>query len=117
MRLGVVHHGRAKYRMAETIKIHGRSSFAAEVAFTDETKQPVDLSNKVLFFETANSGFRKRLAVSTKNPMNAVLRLSVTDVDKLPTKVTDFIIRDETVPGDETVLGSGSVQRIGWVVA
>ena len=55
-------------------------SFAAEVAFTDEGKQPVNLPNKVLFFETANSGFRKRLAVSTKNQ---TITVTATDRNKV----------------------------------
>lgn len=101
--------------MADTIKIHGRSTYTAEVAITDDNGVPVDLSTKVLWFETANVGFRKRLIASTTNPKNAMIHLTVDEVDDIPAKVTDFIIRDETVPGSETVIPGGTIQRIGWV--
>ncbi len=101
--------------MAETILIHGRSTFSAEVSFTDPvSKARVDLSDKVLFFETAGKQFRKALGASVKDPLNKRLQLSLADVDQLPTKATDFIIRDETVPGEEVVLGEGSIKRNGW---
>lgn len=100
--------------MADTIQIHGRSSFSAEVSFKDEIGATVDLSDKTLFFELAGGTFRKALVPSTKNPLNATLHLTVAEVDQLPTKTTDFIIRDETIPGDELVLGEGSIKRTGW---
>ena len=100
--------------MADTIQIHGRSSFNAEVAFSDGGVA-VDLTGKVLFFELAGGAFRKALVPSIKSPLNATLHLTVAEVvNNIPTSRTDFIIRDETIPGDELVLGEGSIKRTGW---
>jgi hypothetical protein len=76
---------------------------------------PVDLSTKVPWFGAVNVGFVMRLIGSTTNPITSMVHLTVDEVDDIPSKVADFIIRDETVPGSETAIPGGTIQRIRWV--
>lgn len=100
--------------MAETILIHGRTTFRAEVSFKDSDGVPVYLSSKVLFFELAGGAFRKALVASTDNPLNAKISFTVAEVDQLPTRATAFIIRDETVPGGESRSITESCDPMTW---
>lgn len=100
--------------MAQPLIIHGRSSFVAEVSFADNAGNPVDLSAKTVFFETKNVGFRKALIASITNPHNKTLVLTTADVDELDYGDTSFIIRDETTPNMETLMGEGVIRRLGW---
>jgi hypothetical protein len=101
-----------------TFKIHGRTTWSIVIEYTDEkTNEKADLSDKILIFECARASFRKPFPdyVSGARTERS-LHLNRDEIAKLSEQATDYVIIDETVPGCESVIGDGKIQRVGWTV-
>jgi hypothetical protein len=108
------HH--AKYVMATPpLKIHGRSALTATITFKDPAGNLVDLSGKALFVEIANGKIRKALLPGS-TPTQRILHLSREEVATVPATQSTLTLLDESVPGDEGVVGERMIQRVGYVV-
>jgi len=96
------------------IKVHGRSSLTLPLSYKDADGNAVDLNDYVLFFESLGANIRKPLIADDTNPFGKAIFLSVEEVDQLPTRAVDFIVRDETDNDRPIIFASGQLQRVGW---
>jgi hypothetical protein len=97
------------------LKIHGRSALTAAITFKDPAGNLVDLSGKALFVEIANGRIRKALLPGS-TPTQRILHLSREEVATIPTTQASLTVLDESVEGDEGVIGERTIQRVGYVL-
>lgn len=107
--------------MAKPLELHGRSTFRAVATYTDDdTGMLVDLTGKALFVELATIP-EDETQVATllvrKPVVQCIVHLTRADIALLPADEPAMLtVIDETIEGDEQVIGEQVIQRVGYVV-
>jgi hypothetical protein len=104
---------------AQLITVHGREGLS--IPYTRFTKSAtgreaqVDISESTIWIEIPAARIRKQLVANPGDSKGLLILLTRTEVEKIPTKATDFAIIDETVPSIPDVEWEGKIQRTGYV--
>ena len=102
-----------------SITVHGRGSLVLPFAMKDAVGAPIDISEKVIYFEVDGIPIREQLEADPNNALGQRLVLERTQIATLKKTPSKFSIVDETLSVDDlfVVLWTGTIARDGYVGA
>jgi hypothetical protein len=98
------------------VSVHGREALNLPYSRWTEGSAPsqVDISTSVIFVEIPAARLRKRLISDPADPMGLLIHLSRTDVEKLPTSPSPYVLIDETDEDNPKIQLEGQIFRTGY---
>jgi hypothetical protein len=100
------------------ISVHGREALSISYKRwglgEDGARQQLDISATSMFLEIPGGPIRRALIADTSDPKGLRIYLERSDVARIPTAPTPYIVVDETNPAQPVVELEGSVVRTGY---